>query len=140
MAGRERLRRSIEKRYREELRRLSSYWPAEEVTLEDLARGRQWVTLQSGERHFFSGEEVEKLLSRVPFYFHRHMRVPVRLRYVRDRSGGRYVVLGDAWQRRLVEILLRGEYSFEGLSVLSVSDFMRLVGEYRSLVFVSVTL
>jgi len=138
--SRDRLRRSIERKYRDDLRRLSAYWPAEEVPLEELARGRRWVRLHSGDRHVFSDEEVERLLARVPFYFHSLMTVPIRLRYERDSSGGRYHVLGGPWQRRLVELLVRGDYSFEGLGSIRVSEFMRLSREYRSLVFVSVSL
>jgi len=138
--SRDRLRRSVERKYRDDLRRLSHYWPAEEVTIEELSRGRRWVRLHSGDRHLFADDEVDRLLERVPFYFHRLMSVPITLRYVRDSTGGRYVVLGGPWQRRLVEILLRGDYSYDGVGELRVSEFMKLNREYRSLIFVSVSL
>ncbi len=130
----------VEKRYREELRRLQAYWPAEHLTLTQLAEGRRSIRLHNGETHVFSEEEVQLLLSRVPGYFHDHMTVPILLRYTRSPQGSRYIVLGGRWQRRLVEILLRGDYSFDGVGELKVSEFIELARKYRSLIFVGLTL
>ncbi|MCE4601355.1 MAG: DUF61 family protein [Desulfurococcales archaeon] len=138
MAGE--LRKYVERKYREELRRLSSYWPAEYLTLRELRDGKRLVKLQTGETHALAEDEVERLLEAVPFYFHDLVRIPITLRYEKVGGVARYRVLGDRWQRRLVEILLTGNYSYRGLEELSVEEFIRLLRMYKSLVFVSVTL
>jgi len=135
----DRARRAVEKRYQEDLRRLRAYWPAEQVSLADLARGRRSVRLHSGDTHAFSDDEVERLLARVPVYFHENMTVPLLLRYSRRGGQARYLVIGGPWQRRLAEILLRGTYSFEGVAELRVSEFMELARRYKSLIFVGLT-
>jgi len=131
----------IERRYLEAARRLSALLPREQVSLQDLAGGVRRVPLVGGDFHEVSDEEVERLLSVVPPYFWRHMKVPLILRYVKRSDGsGRYEVQGDAWQRRLAELMLTGSYTVSGVSEVSVSEFKRLVARYPSLVFVSLTL
>ncbi|MCE4618618.1 MAG: DUF61 family protein [Desulfurococcales archaeon] len=136
----EKLKRYVETRYREELRKLSSYWPAEYVTLQELSEGKTTIRLQTGGSHTFSPDEVSKLLETIPTYFHKLMRVPITLRYERIGGVSQYKVLGDQWQRRLVELLLTEKYSYQGKDVLSVNEFIQLLKKYKSLVFVSVTI
>ena len=131
--------RALEKRYREEIRRLSQYWPAESVTLEEASRGRLRIRLQNGLTHDFSREEVERLLGLVPEFLWESMRIPLLLRYEVVGSVAYYRVLGDRWQRRLAEIMLRGSYSYDGLDRLRVSDFQRVLRRYRSLLFVGLS-
>lgn len=133
--------RIIERRYLESTRRMSSLWPAEQVTILELARGARRIRLHSGDTHEISEEEALRLIDDVPQYFWGLMKVPILLRYVKSEAGfSYYEVQGDVWQRRLVEILLSGDLSASGRERLSVSEFKRLVSRYPSLVFVSVTL
>ncbi len=136
----QRLRRHVERRYREDVRKLSTYWPSSYLSLSDLARGARSIQLHSGDTHVFDEDEVSRLLSTVPRYFHGLMKVPITLRYEKRRSEAKYRVLGDVWQKRLVELLLHGDYSYTGLEELTVSEFIELLRRYKSLVFVSVTL
>lgn len=136
----ESLRRRVEKRYREDLRRLRAYWPAEQVTLAQAARGRRSIRLHSGDTHEFDEVELRDALSRVPRVFHGNMRLPITLRYTKSQTGAYYEVLGDNWQARLVELLLTGTYSYRGLRRLTVSQFISLNRRYRTLIFVSITL
>jgi len=77
----------------------------------------------------------------VPPYFRPFMRVPILLSYVKEEDGAaRYLVMGDRWQRRLAELMVRGDYSSEGVTELSVDEFVKLLREFRSLVFVSLSL
>jgi len=140
LAGR-RLRDKILAKYRSDRIRLASLLPENQVTLEDLYKGVSNVRLKSGEIHVFDGVEVERLLSEVPQYFWRLMRVPLILKYVKYRDGSRkYIVVGDVWQRRLCEILVRGDYSSTGMAEIEVEDFIRLLARYKTIIFVTVTL
>lgn len=138
--GRGSASRIIRQKYLDSARRLRSSLPAEAVSLYEASRGRLRVRLYSGEVHEMDRGEVERLLSEVPPYFWKLVKVPVVLRYEKPGGGpARYVVLGGSWQRRLVEIMLRGDYSEAGVESLSVSEFQRIVSKYPSLVFVSIS-
>lgn len=133
--------RIVEKRYLESARRMSSLWPAEQVTILELAKGARIIRLHSGDVHEISEEEALRLVDNVPRYFWGLVKVPILLKYVKSSDGfSYYEVQGDVWQRRLVEILLSGDLSAAGKDRLSVSEFKRLVSRYPSLVFVSVSL
>ncbi len=127
----------VRARWREEVRRLQARWPAEQLTLDELT-GRSYIRLTDGTVHDMDPYEVKRLLQLVPSYFRAFMKVPLLVGYVRQEDGSaRYVVMGDRWQRRLAEIMVRGDYSSEGLSELTVDEFVSLLKGFRSLVFVS---
>ncbi len=131
----------IRQKYLDSARKLRSSLPAEAVTLYEASKGRLSVRLQSGELHHMDKSEVERLLNAVPPYFWKLVKIPVVLRYEKPGGKGpaRYVVLGGPWQRRLVEIMLRGDFSERGVEALTVSDFQRIAGKYSSLLFVSIS-
>ncbi|MGC9209938.1 MAG: DUF61 family protein [Acidilobus sp.] len=129
----------VKARWRDEVRRLQARWPAEQVSLDELP-SRASVRLLDGTVHEMDPDEVRRLLSIVPPYFRPFMKVPLLVGYVKHEDGtARYVVMGDRWQRRLAELMVRGDYSADGLSELSVDDFVRVLKEFRSLVFVSLS-
>ncbi|BAN90847.1 DUF61 family protein [Aeropyrum camini] len=133
-------RRYIETRYRETAKRLAQNIPRETVTLYEASRGRVRITLYSGETHILDRAEVQSILEIAPPYFWKLARIPIVLRYEKTASGvARYVVQGDSWQKRLVEIIVRGDYSPEGLGELTVSQFQKLVARYRSIFFVTIS-
>lgn len=137
----EKLRKIVERKYMEDTRRLSLYWPAETITLYELHSGRRSIRLQSGDLHELEKGEVEKLLEVVPKYYWKLMRVPLMLRYHKDEDGTvRFIVEGGIWQARLVELLVTGRVSSEGLTQLSLSEFSKLITSYKSLVFVTITI
>ncbi|GBF09488.1 hypothetical protein apy_12130 [Aeropyrum pernix] len=130
----------IETRYRETAKRLAQNIPRETVTLYEASRGRLTITLHSGEAHTLDKEEVEKILEAAPPYFWKLARIPIVLRYEKTPSGvARYVVQGDSWQRRLVEVIVRGDYTPQGLHELTVSQFQRIAARYRSIFFVTIS-
>ena len=128
----------IEEKYKDSVRRLSAYWPQEFPTLTQLEEGKKSIRLASGATHEFDPGEVERLLELVPSYFKDFMKVPVLFRYEKIGGRARYRVLGDYWQRRLVELMLTGDYSYEGVEELSVDEFIALLSRYKSLVFVTI--
>lgn len=130
----------VERKYYEDSRRLSLYWPAEHVSLWEVSGGRLSIRLHSGDLHEFDEGEAREMLAIVPKYLWRLVKVPLMLRYVREESGvARYHVMGDVWQRRLVELLLRSRLSSEGVESLDLREFRGLVSKYRSMIFVSIS-
>lgn len=132
--------RHVRAAYREEVRRLQVSLPSRQLKLSELP-GSEGVPLLDGTFHQFEREDVERLLSEVPQYFWDFMKVPLLLYYVKTESNvSKYLVVGDRWQRRLAEIMLRGDYSSEGVSELTVDEFLAILRKYRSLVFVSLSI
>lgn len=130
--------RLIEARLREERRRLTSSLPSERLSLMDLKAGKRAVKLLSGELHELDGEEVERLLSLAPPYIWLNTHVPITLKYSKlDDGSVRITVEGDLWQRRLVELMLRGSFGVEGISEISVEEFRGLLSRYKTLFFIS---
>ncbi len=136
----EKLREVVERKYVEDSRKLSLYWPAETITIYDLYMGKRSVMLHSGDIHEFEESEVEELLKIIPKYYWKLMRVPLMLRYNKDEDGNvKLIVEGSVWQARLVELLLTGEVSSAGIQSVTLSQFSKLISKFKSLVFVTLT-
>ncbi len=130
-------RRIVEKKYREDLRRLHSQWPREQVSLEEAHAGKTVVPLIGGGLHKFDPRELEDLFSLVPPYLWHLVKIPVLLRYERIGNKRYYRVLGGVWQKRLVELMLDGDYSYEGIELLTITRFKALLTRYKSILFVT---
>lgn len=131
----------VRQEYLRSARMLQASLPAETVSLYDASKGRLAVKLHSGELHIMDEGEVKRLLEIVPPYFWKLVKIPLLLRYERPGGGPpQYTVMGDSWQRRLVELMLRGDYSESGIAALTVSDFKKIASKYPSLIFVSISL
>jgi uncharacterized protein (UPF0216 family) len=134
----EKIKKAVERKYVEDSRKLSLYWPAETITIYDLSLGRKSIKLHSGDLHEFDEGEVGKLLEITPKYYWKLMRIPLMLRYYKEEDGTvKLSVEGGVWQARLAELLLTGEVSSEGLKNLSLNQFSKLVSRYKTLVFVT---
>jgi len=134
----EKLKEVVERKYLEDSRRFSLYWPSETLTIHELSSGRRFVRLHSGDLHEFDESEIGELLEAIPKYYWKLMRVPLMLRYHREEDGSvKLIVEGDVWQARLVELLLTGNISSDGLQSLSINQFSKLVSKFKSLVFVT---
>jgi len=125
--------------YRRDLSTLAGYMPAKYITLTEVKNGTRHITLASGLIHEIDDSEASRILEAVPSYFWDLMRIPMVFNYIRWSDGSvSYRVQGDVWQRRLVEILLTGDYSSTGVEEISSDEFRRLLKSYRSLIFVSI--
>lgn len=134
----EKIKKAVERKYVEDSRKLSLYWPAETITIYDLSLGRKFIELHSGDLHEFDEGEVGRLLEITPKYYWKLMRIPLMLRYYKEEDGTvKLSVEGGVWQARLAELLLTGEVSSEGLKNLSLNQFSKLVSRYKTLVFVT---
>ncbi|AMD31139.1 MAG: DUF61 family protein [Acidilobus sp.] len=140
MSGEESPAKHVVNIYREEVRKLQASWPTRQLSLREL-KGTPFIELTDGTLHEFNQEEVDRLLSQVPEYFWDFMAIPLLLHYMRTESGiAKYTVVGNRWQMRLAEIMLRGDYSANGVSELGIEEFLEIIRKYRSLVFVSLHL
>ncbi|MEM0365810.1 MAG: DUF61 family protein [Acidilobaceae archaeon] len=135
---RDKLREAIERKYREDIRKLSIYWPSETITLLELAMGKKNIRLYSNDIHEFDDRDIKLILEITPRYFWLLMRVPLMLRYKRESDGtAKYIVEGGIWQMRLAELMVRGQVSSSGLKELDVSQFSKLISRFKSLVFIT---
>lgn len=135
----ERQRSIVTSRYRSEVSKLQSYWPASYITLQDaMSSGRPGVPLQDGSFHEFDPEQLAHLAGEIPRIMWPLVMLPITLEYERDPTGrALYRVMGGSWQRRAVALLLTGKLTADGVAVLEASDALRLISRYRSLFFVT---
>ena len=138
--GSKNTRRLVERKYRNDIQRLSRYWPKEQVSLEEAYSGRSYIYLQNGEIHDFSHDEISLLASSIPRFLWRLVSLPLLLRYEVVGTERYYRVLGNTWQKRLAEIMLTGDYSYSGKEKLTISEFSTILRKYRSLIFVNLSI
>ena len=134
----EKAKRLVTERYRRDISSLQAYWPQELFTLEHLLRtGSTRIKLVNGEEHYIDREQLEKLSRIIPKYLWELVKLPLLFRYERDERGRSwYIVLGDNWQKRAVELILTGKLTSEGRSMVGVEEFRRIIREFDTLVFV----
>ena len=133
------VKKHILSKYRSDIATLAGYMPSKQITLAELNSGVRRITLASGLEHEIDDSEASRLLSEVPYYFWDLMKIPIIFYYIRWNDGSvSYRVQGDVWQRRLVEILLTGDYSSTGISEITSEEFRKLLKSYKSLIFVSI--
>jgi uncharacterized protein (UPF0216 family) len=131
--------KTIEKKFLDEIKNLRSLWPKEQISLEELNKGKKSILLFSDDYHIFDENETNNIIQLIPPYFWKFMKVPILLKYNRDDEGRSwYNVMGDTWQKRFVEILLRGNYTIYGIEEINPEEFIKLIKKYKSLIFVSI--
>ncbi|WP_048816669.1 DUF61 family protein [Caldisphaera lagunensis] len=131
--------KSLQKKILDKINETQKLWPKETLNLIEVYNGKTSVLLESNEYHEFDKEEIKTVLEIVPQYFWKFIKLPILLRYNKDSEGRSwYNVLGDTWQKRFVEILITGQYSFDGIEELDVEMFLKILKKFKSLIFVSV--
>lgn len=122
-----------------EARSLSGFLPAERRTMQELMEAdRPYVPLRNGGVHTIDKAELHEACRVIPWYFRRLIKLPIVLR--KEEGGDWYVVEGDLWDRRALELLLKGKLSSEGISTLSKDEVIVLMKKYRSLLMVTISL
>ena len=139
-AGR-RARDALVAKYYRDLNRIRYSLAAEKPTLRELLeRDPPTLELQDGTLHEVDRRQLDYVASRIPRYLWDMVRLPFQVSLVRYEDGARvYVVTGDKWQRRAVELILHGTMSPDGLEKLEPEDFRRLLRVAGSLVFTILT-
>jgi len=132
-----RARDALVARYYRDLSRLRASQAAERPTLRELlAREPPTLRLQDGTVHEVDRRQLEALARRIPPYLWDLVRLPFQVTLTRYEDGARvYTVAGDVWQRRAVELLLRGTMSPRGAERLEPEEFSELLRIAGSLVF-----
>ena len=132
--------KTLQKKILDKINETQKLWPKESVNLIEISDGKTSVLLANNEYHEFDKEEIKTVLDTVPQYFWKFIKLPILLRYNKDSEGRSwYDVLGDVWQKRLVEILITGQYSYDGIQELDVEMFLKILKKFKSLIFVSVS-
>lgn len=138
----ERQKRLVTSKYRSEVSRLQSYWPASFITLEEaISLDKPGVPLLNGYFHEFDPDHVREMASEIPRILWPLVNLPILLHYEKDPSGRSFFrVSGDSWQRRAVGLLLTGDLTADGKDALEASEALQLLTKYRSLIFVTLKL
>ncbi len=131
----------ITNKVRKDIGNLKSYWPKKTFTLTQIVKEKRYrIELINGDSHEIDEFQLRKILNLIPEYLWDLVKIPFTLRYEKDEDGRSwYVIVGDRWQRRAIELLLYKRLSSEGVKKLNIEEFKELIKKYNSLVFVSIS-
>jgi uncharacterized protein (UPF0216 family) len=135
-------REAIMARYYRDINRLRYTQAAERPTLKELlARDPPIIELQDGSMHDVDRDQLERLSRIIPRYLWGLVRLPFTIQLTRYEDGTRvYAVSGDVWQKRAVELIVRGRMSPDGAERLEPEEFRQLLRVAGSMVFTSLNL
>ena len=139
--GTARSKKIITEKIRRDLGALRAYWPKEFIPLSlALKKEEVLIPLANGDLHEVDREHILRVSNVIPEYLWDLIKIPFTFRYEKDEDGRSwYVIVGDRWQRRAVELILYGRLTSDGLERINVDEFKRFVSELSSLVFVSIS-
>jgi uncharacterized protein (UPF0216 family) len=139
--GTARSKKIITEKIRRDLGALRAYWPKEFIPLSlALEKEEVLIPLANGDLHEVDREHILRVSNVIPEYLWDLIKIPFTFRYEKDEDGRSwYVIVGDRWQRRAVELILYGRLTSDGLERINVDEFKRFVSELSSLVFVSIS-
>ncbi|WP_167827819.1 DUF61 family protein [Pyrolobus fumarii] len=138
MSSRERDIRYIYDRVLRDARRILGAWPAEQKPISRLLREEKpLIRLVGGGTHLLDRGELEDMASRIPWFMHELVRLPIVIVYRRIAGSGVYRVEGDVWAARAVSVLLGGGY-WEEKWELSYEEVSELIKRYKTLFFVTI--
>jgi len=106
--------------------------PKEYVTLTDAVKGKTRISLGNGITHEMKKTELDKLSSKIPVYMWSMVKIPFLV--IKTENVGEYLISGSDWQKRAISFLVERDVEF-----LSTVDVERLIREYRSIIFISLT-
>ncbi len=104
--------------------------PKSQVLLKTALGGKLEVELKDGTMHLMDKDEVQNLASKLPSWMVWVVKIPFILAF--NPEGGKFVVLGDEWQKEAIARVLK----LDEASSLKFGDVERLIMEYGSLVFI----
>ncbi|MEB3851871.1 MAG: DUF61 family protein [Desulfurococcales archaeon] len=132
-----RARDALVKRYQADLGRIRASQAAEKPTLRELLeRSPPTILLQDGTRHEVDQAQLQTLAKAIPRYLWGEVRLPFQVTLTRYDDGTRvYLVVGDKWQRRAIQLLLHGTLTPSGAEKLEPEEYRRLLRLIGSLVF-----
>ena len=123
-------------KYLKEITTLTGMLPVEKKTLTELLREKEpIIRLRNGGFHKIDRKELEKAGKSVPWYLHSFVKAPIVL--VKKTGENRFEVAGDKWEKTLVSYLLKKD---DLLKELEMGDVEELLKNYKSLIFISLTL
>ena len=123
----------IDKVFKLGLEGLLNYFPSERVTLGEVLRGKNRLKLSDGSDFEISIKEAEEAARKVPVYLWELVKLPVVI--LKLPYPGAYTVEDHKWNRELLKYLLNKEDA----SYISVGEVEKLIRDYKSLVFISLS-
>jgi uncharacterized protein (UPF0216 family) len=131
----------IIKKYQRDIVTFNTSLPAKRRSLKEILETRDYfIRLKNGTRHRLDPIEIDDLSNKIPWYLYPKTMLPIIIEYV-DQGGKKvFKVSGDKWDRRIVEVLLKGEFSVDGVNVLEYSEVSRLLSLYKSLLTIIISM
>ncbi len=141
MNHKSKIQKTITEKLRKDLGSLRTYWPSTYFSISQLLdRDFLLIPLNSGDFHEVDRNQLIKIKEYIPEHLWDLIKLPLTFRYEKDNDGRSwYVIIGNRWQKRAVEILIYGKLSSEGLEKIDVQEFKKLVKNFSSLIFVSIS-
>jgi len=124
----------IIRKYQKDIVSLFNSTPRDRKSLKHILEKQDYtIELKDGTIHKLDKNEVSLAAQKIPWYLHPRTRVPIVIEYVSVGDRRIFRVLGDKWDRRIVEVLLKGEFGLDGKRVLEYIEVARLISLYKSL-------
>jgi uncharacterized protein (UPF0216 family) len=130
------LRRYVERVYRDK-RFFETLLPKRYVKLSEIVGvEKPYVELISGDKHYFSVDEVRRLYNLLPWYLRSFTVLPWLFRYESTGFTPEYVLLNDdPWTPRILNYLLRGDITGRVTRIKS-AEFEKLLSQFKTLIIV----
>ena len=124
----------VVRKYQRDIVSLFNAIPRERKSLKHVIDAQDYaVELRDGTIHRLDKNEVMLAAQKIPWYLHPRTRIPIIIEYSSMGDKRVFRVTGDKWDRRIVEVLLEGEFGLDGKRVLEYNEVARLISLYKSL-------
>ncbi len=129
-------RRYVERVYRDKAL-FESLLPKQYVKLTELiGKSNPHVELVSGDKHYFSVEELKTLYDMLPWYLRSFTLLPWVFSYTTSNFTPRYTLLNpDKWSPRILGYVLYSDVSRK-VTQLKSTEFERLLSRFKTLIIV----
>ncbi len=124
----------IIRKYQKDIVSLFNSTPRYRKSLKHILEKQDYtIELKDGTIHKLDKNEVSLAAQKIPWYLHLRTRIPIVIEYLSVGDRRIFRVSGDKWDRRIVEVLLKGEFGLDGKRVLEYNEVARLISLYKSL-------
>jgi uncharacterized protein (UPF0216 family) len=124
----------IIRKYQKDVISLFNTTPKERKSLKHIIEEHDYIVhLKDGSIHRLDRDEITQAAERIPWYLHPRALIPIIIEYTTIGDKRVFRVTGDKWDRRIVEVLLRGEFGVDGKSILEYREVAKLISLYKSL-------
>ncbi|MCE4614135.1 MAG: DUF61 family protein [Desulfurococcales archaeon] len=124
----------IIRKYQRDIVSLFNTTPRKRKSLKHILEEQDYtIELKDGTIHKLDKNEVIYAAENIPWYLHPRTLIPIVIEYAAVGDKRVFRVMGDKWDRRIVEVLLKGEFGVEGERILEYNEVAKLISLYKSL-------